>query len=115
MFDYPYYFWLVVVPLLIPLIGIAGGWAYTQWSSNPQPLWVTLPSYLIVHVVGLPLSMCCGLDYDYLGYRRNESILWIAAYHGGYLLSLIGLATLLWAGLRKPRYSHPQAFDVLRR
>lgn len=113
MFSYPYLFWMVALSFTTPIVGTLLGWAYTRWSNNRHPLWITLPGYFITHMLGLFAGHWCGLDYDYLKYQSDSgTVLWKIAYRGHPVLSLLGLAILLWIGIRRGERSIPRGFDV---
>jgi len=114
VFQAPYYyFWTMAMLFSVPLAAMAFSIAYTALSSNRQPLWVTLPAFFMIHVVGLGIFVGLPLDSDWLQYRSRESWAWWIGFHGGSILSVFGFGWTLWIGLRKPaRPAVQRGFDV---
>ena len=99
MFDYPYIFWQVFLGCLTPAIAAAAAFAFMRLSGSREPVWLGVPLYVGVHLFGFYVSVCCGLDYDWLWYRTYNSLLWKAVYFGMPVAWLLGFGCVLWAGI----------------
>ena len=104
VFGYPHIFLTIALDFATPIGAALLCWVYTARSGHREPLWVTLPGYIVLHA----FSLCLGYSWnDMAVYSR-----WEWTYYTSPVVSGLCLVLVIWLGIRKAREPPARGFEI---